>query len=419
MPTRHQGLRLTVDSDGMSAALTIYTDFPDGKDALQRIHNCLAEREVAVTSEVLEAAKKLLQEHRQYPEMAREMVIARGTPPKHGKHGGIVFLGRFRELGEDRAFRAAAETSETENLPDDVQTENKEEVLEQVDDGPVDYRSQSTLLTVHAGEVVARIIPPEEGCPGVDVRGKKLACKEAKPFELRHDKTIEIRDDGAVVAVESGMLVVQNGRLRVARELFVSNYVDFSTGNIEFAGTLTVNRGIRDGFKVVIDGDLTVFGLIEAAIVETTGNATFKQGMAGRDKGTIAIGRNLEANYLDCVKGSVSGDLVVHREIVNSDLSVGRNLIAPNAAIIGGSIRVAGSVNARCVGSPSQGADLTLACVDSLNPLIFQARQLGKRIEKELEQTREQRQLIENLGKIRDPAQQEELTEISFRIASL
>ncbi len=221
------------------------------------------------------------------------------------------------------------------------------------DSGRVDHYSRVHYMQVAAGAHVATIHPPTPGEPGLDVGGRAIAPAPGKPCDVRVDRTLDVRA-GRVLARDRGVLEFADRTLRVSRLLEVDGSVDFSTGNIDFDGTVVVQEGIQDHFAVRATESIVVHGLIQSARLECGGNLIAHCGIAGRERGRITVAGTLEAGYLDRARGTIAGDLVVAREIMHCRLDVGGELRAERAAVIGGDSTVRYSASIGRIGSPSE-----------------------------------------------------------------
>ena len=132
-----------------------------------------------------------------------------------------------------------------------------------------------------------------------------------------------IGPDGTVRSPCDGILATDRKRLRVTPVFDVPASVDFSTGNIDFAGSVHVRGDVRDRFRLDIGENLIVDGVIEAASVRCKGGLHARTGMAARGLGRILVREDVEAGYLNAVSGAVEGSLTVHREVRNCTLTIG------------------------------------------------------------------------------------------------
>jgi len=313
-------IRVTIGADKMTASVVL----SPGLDALMRsavaVHAALDERGVASSPQRSRAVDDLVS--RYSPESGCEGVVARGVPPVQGTHGRVEVLPKFLSVSP----------------PPDTN----------------DYHARTTCVAVAAGEVVALIHPSVPGTDGVDVMGRQLLCKSALDATITIDHTLERRPSGELVALVAGLLIFSGSLIRVSDTLSIESDVDFSTGNLNFPGNIEIARGVRDCFQVRCTGALRIAGLVEAAALDAGLDAVLDTGMAGRESGTLRVGRDLTAKYLEGVHAVVGRDAVVTSVLTNSCIRVGRSLVAPQATIIGGSTDVRGAAQVGQLGSEAK-----------------------------------------------------------------
>lgn len=313
-------IRVIIGDDRMCASVAL----APGLDALTSsaiaVHAALDERGVASSPERAKAVDELVA--RYTAEIGCQGVVARGVPPAQGSHGRVELMPTF-EAGD---AKPAGEI-------------------------PADHYARTSYVTVSPGERIGIVHPCTPGTDGVDVMGRQLLSRAVVDAPLTLDHTIERRPGGELVALAAGVLHRSGSLIRVSDTLEIEKYVDFSTGNLDFPGHIDVARGVRDCFEVRCTGSLHVAGLVEAATLHAQLDAALDIGMAGREKGTLRVGRDLVAKYLEGVDATIGRDATVSTEITNSTVHVGRNLVAPHATIIGGSIDVRGRAEVGQLGS--------------------------------------------------------------------
>ncbi|MCL2497291.1 MAG: FapA family protein, partial [Symbiobacteriaceae bacterium] len=130
-------------------------------------------------------------------------------------------------------------------------------------DGSTNFYNINLMQSIQEGDWLGEKKPPTLGIAGVNVRGKIINATDGIDAPLVYDKdsVTEEEENGIVVlrAMRSGMLQEINGRLGVVSHLEFEN-IDFSTGNIDFDGSLTIRGTIMDGFTVRATGDISVLG---------------------------------------------------------------------------------------------------------------------------------------------------------------
>jgi uncharacterized protein (DUF342 family) len=188
------------------------------------------------------------------------------------------------------------------------------------------------------------------------------------------DDTLRKCDDGRLIAMRPGVLEWGEAGLHITDSIEIPGCVDFSVGHIDFPGSVHVLGGVRDLFKVIAKNDLVIDGLIEAATIKAGNDVTIRGGMAAKEKGTLEVGRDGNAKYLNNVTVNVGRDLTVERELVNCRVTVGRGFNGAGCGIAGGALAAAGPVVVNTVGSEMGVAtDLRLGSIPALEAVAKEA----------------------------------------------
>lgn len=285
------------------------------------------------------------------------MVIARGTAPQHGMPGKIAFEAGYDPDEVKQALEKAATGAAATRPP-----------------GSVDHYTKSMFNFVKVGAHVATIVFPFEGLAGRDVFGNTLKPDPATATTFTVDDTLRKCDDGRLIAMRPGVLEWGEGGLHITDKLVIPGHIDFSIGHVDFPGSVTVRGGVRDLFKVIAKNNLQIDGLIEAATIRGGGDVAINGGMAAKEKGTLDVGRDCSAKYLNNVAVTVGRDLTVERELVNCRVTVGRGFNGLRCGIAGGALAVAGAVEVQTVGSEMGVAtDLRLGSIPALEAVLKEA----------------------------------------------
>lgn len=171
----------------------------------------------------------------------KQIVIAQGIAPTESKDGYI-----------EKLF-----------------TDEIEEVLEEKD-GKVDYRNRFKIPTCSVGDVIAIIHPPVKGKEGVDVFGKPILPKPAKNVEVRPNRKVEIKEDGTVIARESGRPAITGGVVKyfdIVNAYTVNHDIDIKTGNIFFSGDVIINGNVQEQMRVEAMGNIFISGNVYSATI--------------------------------------------------------------------------------------------------------------------------------------------------------
>ncbi len=260
---------------------------------------------------------------------SHRVTVAQAIQPEHGADGRVEWL---------------------------IEEEHKPHIKP---DGSISFYEQSAYTMVSAGQVIARIVPPEPGRPGRNVLGEPIPAKDGQPADVKLDETIIINDQAELVAQLDGVFMRERGRPTIRQILEVSGYVDFSTGNIDFHGDVVVRKGVRDLFKVRATGRIEVRGLVEAATLDCDGDLVLAGGVAGREHALIRSQSNIIARYLNGTRIEVQGDLLFEKEMIGCDALVRGRVVSQQGSIIGGTLAGAKGMEIAVLGSPA-GVETTI-----------------------------------------------------------
>lgn len=384
MKTADKPITVEMGAGYMSATLRI-DPFAEDSDCDARMCTLqLTEANVRLTSEIARRVEAYVEQWRA-GENREQPLVLEATPPVNGKNGYVQW---------DPAC-------------DPAQLDHK---LKPVD-GKVDFYSTRNFIDVGEGQLVATIIPPTEGEVGYDLRGEVIPAKAGQPSSVRFDpKSFEINSEGQCRAKMAGVLRIVSRDVSISPVLYVAENVDFSSGNIEFIGDVSIGGAVCDCFSVKADGNVEVKGTIEAATVEVGGDLHAKNGIATRGQGHVRVGRDLHTKYMNSVKAVVGRDVLVEREIMGSEVVVERNLSIPRGSLIGGPTIVRGVVQLQTLGSDGElPTKLVLAYSPKVQRMIDSIQDRLRRIETEKKQAAQRVQEIQSMS---DPshALREELT---------
>lgn len=224
----------------------------------------------------------------------------------------------------------------------------------EMEDGRVDYYNLNLINNVQEGDVLATKTPPTPGQDGMTVNGTAIPAKAGKDIMLAVGKNAEIIDDGTtVIASTQGHVLLQGNKITVSPVLEVNGDVDFSSGNIEFVGSIIVKGAVKEGFSVKAHGDVEIKDHINAAYVEASGSIKVQNGIQGQNKGKIVAGKDIIAKYIENAKVSAGGNILIGEGIMHSEVNA-RGIIevgGKKGVIVGGVVRAGDDIKAKIFGS--------------------------------------------------------------------
>lgn len=328
---------ISMAPDLMSATLTISPPYGGKPVTATQVLEALSEKRIVsgiLTGEIA----TVMSSGRE----VRDLVIATGRLPVNGEHAQLVSL--------------IPEAREREPVADDQDI--------------VDYRNFSDIVSVREMTPLMRRIPPTVGTPGEDILGTPLRAEDGQDIQFAPDLqgvTFDPQDNDLLLAAVAGMPVLVANGVIVEPVLKVKN-VDLSTGNLHFDGSVEVTGDVREGMELVVAGEITIGGVVEAANIECGGDITIKGGIIGHgeirnQKGELGLehafvvtGGSLSVLFVENACVEAAGDILVKELAMQSELTAGGEITigeegSRKGHLIGGICRAARKVRAIVVGS--------------------------------------------------------------------
>ncbi|OEH85961.1 hypothetical protein BHU72_03425 [Desulfuribacillus stibiiarsenatis] len=321
----NQGIQIKVTKDKLEAVMVIDAKCDEDTVEPDILKNALNKAKISygiIEELLLDISKNVLTFR------GSSLTIAKGVPSENGIDGYI------------------------ELLRDDLDKKSAPLLLK---DGRVDFYHVKDIPTVLRGEEIARKIPPVPGKSGTDVYGHEIKPKVGKDPRFPVGKNVVVNQEGTSIyaLIDGQVSITERGKINVFSVYEVHGDVDFSTGNIDFVGSVLVNGNILTGFSVKAKGDIRVKGNIEGANVEAEGSIEILGGIIGYNKGNVRSKQNLKASFIQNANVTVDNTIIVTDSIMHSHVNAGKmvSLEGQKALIVGGLIRAGEEVIARVIGN--------------------------------------------------------------------
>ncbi|MGN8644973.1 DUF342 domain-containing protein [Gracilibacillus sp. HCP3S3_G5_1] len=253
---------------------------------------------------------------------------------------GVINLSEFdwkQKLKDDSEF-IIAEGKKPENGIDGKLIVKQSTDSSLAEEEKKNFRDVTKIPMVQENDILAQLIPPTDGEPGIDVFNNLLKQKKGKPYKCKPGENVSFNEsDQTFIATSDGQLSVGNHLISVYPLYEISGDLSLKTGNIEFNGSVIIKGNVPTGYRVTAKGDITVYGIVEASFIEAGGNILIKEGIAGMEKAVITAGLDLEAGYINQAEVKAGKDLKVRKSIMHSNCVAQDNIFCINGSIIGGS----------------------------------------------------------------------------------
>jgi uncharacterized protein (DUF342 family) len=290
--------------------------------------------------------------------MEKQYVVATGRNPSNGQDGELI-------------LRSAR--------PQDVILSSDELVS-------VDYRiyKQKQLALAESEQPIAMIIAPTNGRDGTDVVGNVVRAKDGEEVKLELGKNVYINGRKVISRMDG---LVEYGKvngvihLDVSEVYVVKEDVDFSTGNIDFPGSVIVKGSIKAGFEVRAKNEVvatTIRGRVVAG-----GGVTARQGIiGGQDAADIYCEGSVYAKFVHKAKIITNEGVYIKKSIMNSEIYAEKEVIVDGTpgSIIGGKVFSVEGVSAKIYGSEAY-IKTDIAIFTSVKDVVDMRKMVAKRYE--------------------------------------
>ncbi len=195
----------------------------------------------------------------------------------------------------------------------------------------VDFKDVNLIRSAKAGEVIAEKIDPTLGEVGYAVSGRIMPAESGMIAEFQLGANVEISPDGKslVSKIEGRPVLESNGKIRVDEVVYLKN-IDYSTGNVDFPGSVIVEQSVADGFKLHASGSIILQSSVGVCEITAGKDVILSAGFMGRGEGKITSGGDVYARFVE------QGTVVAKGSIFISEASLHSKLTAGGAVVVKG-----------------------------------------------------------------------------------
>lgn len=239
-----------------------------------------------------------------------------------------------------------------------------EKKTEITSDGKVDHYQINLIDEVKVGDWLGEKIPRTNGVSGRSVVGKEIPAKAGRDYKLKYERDsieeVEV-EDGKIhlISKVDGAVSYKGTKLAVNNHLIIPGDVNYSTGNINFNGSITIEGVVEDNFIVIATKDISIngaMGIGAVALIESTeGNIFIKGGVNGKGTAQIKAGKNVYLKYANEVTITASEMINVGLYTYDSILDANKIILSPQRGkIVGGKLTAHHLIEAASIGNRSE-----------------------------------------------------------------
>ncbi len=222
------------------------------------------------------------------------------------------------------------------------------------DKGVADYHDLGLINNIRRGELLVTKTPATEGTPGINVQGDPIPPKPGKDLRIPRGKnTVANEDETLLFAANDGHVTMVGGKVVVSPVFQLNGDVDFSSGDIDFVGNVSINGSVTAGFKVKAAGDIEIRGFIENSEVIAEGSIQVKGGITGGLKCLVKAGEDLQARFVENSRIEAGNNIFIREAIMQSQVKAGGSVkvMDKKGIVVGGLIQAGQEVECKVLGS--------------------------------------------------------------------
>lgn len=320
-PALNETYHLSISQDNMIAKARFYAPSETGKRITQdEFFKDMRIRGITYGYQFLD-----FQDHMQSKGLyCQDLVVARGKEPRHGTDAKIEYF-----------FNTDVHARPTEK-----------------EDGSVDYFNLNVINHCHKGDLLARIIPHDEGEYGTNIQGVRIKPRDVKRQNLKYGNNVELSEDRlSITSMVDGHVMLVGDKVFVSNVYEVEN-VDNSTGNIDFNGSVQINGNVASNFTVKANGNVIINGGVEGAQIIANGNIIIARGMNGMGKGSLHAAGNIVVKFIESATVVAENGYVNAESILHSNVSAGDEVVVEGkkGLVTGGHVRAGNRVRVKTLG---------------------------------------------------------------------
>lgn len=260
-----------------------------------------------------ENIKQLLKDHGVVKGLRDDVLKELATRPQYKKLI-LVAQGKDPVKGEDGYVRPLFETM---NKPRRDSSAQK-----------IDHKQVDLIRSAKVGEPIAEKIDPTIGTAGFAVSGRVLPAEPGQIAEFQLGANVEISPDGKKLLskIEGRPVLESSGKIRVDEVVYLKN-IDYSTGNVDFPGSVIVEESVADGFKLKASGSIILQSSVGVCDIVAGKDVILSAGFMGRGEGRIQSEGDVYARFVEQGIIEAKGSVFISEATLHSRITAGGSIV--------------------------------------------------------------------------------------------
>lgn len=224
----------------------------------------------------------------------------------------------------------------------------------------VDFKKLGIIQTCEKDQLLAELLDPVEGRPGLDVSGNPVYGEKPATARLEAGRNAVLKEK-KLYSQSTGQVIIRYdeeknyAKIEVVEVLDVER-IDYGTGHVDFPGTVVVHDTVADGFQVRARGDIIVERTVSSAFLQAEGDIVLMGGAVGRGAGFIEAGHDVYAKFVQETTVSAGHGIYIEEAAMHSRLMAGVEILLDGGRgdLIGGSTLSGKLLVANRIGSKAE-----------------------------------------------------------------
>ena len=197
--------------------------------------------------------------------------------------------------------------------------------------GRVDFKDIQVIKNTKQGGILAEKIDARPGTNGKNVFSEEVPMDKPLEGEWKIGANCELSEDSKKLTakIAGRPILERDGTIRVDEVCYLEN-VDYSTGNVDFPGTIIVDGTVADNFTLRTKGSLMIKKSVGRVFLYAERDIVLSGGVMGRNGGVIESKADVYARFVE------QGNIKAGRSIFIEEASMHSELVAGDSITIKG-----------------------------------------------------------------------------------